>query len=222
MEAAELITSILALFAGTAQLPDVACTSRVAGSEHIKSATWILEDRDKIISVNNSIIEHSASRKWILTDKHVRGLKPIILDQLAAILSNQPSPFTKTVLTGVLIYSKSAFTSDPIEKVIYVLTALESLLLKSESESIQQNLSERLAVFIVSGLIERKAVIRTVREVYAIRSRYLHHGKTSEELNVIGEFLSYAWKFWLQLAPNILKFKNKEAFVAAIDDHKLS
>ena len=129
--------------------------------------------------------------------------------------------FKKSVLNSVLLYSKSAFTSDPVEKVVYILSALESILLRNEYESIQHSLAERVAVFTAQELIKRKYIITTIKSAYGVRSRYLHHGHTSSELELISEFMSCAWIFFIQLIDNVERFSTKESFISAIEDHKL-
>jgi hypothetical protein len=46
-----------------------------------------------------------------------------------------------------------------------MLSALESILLKNSNEPIQQNLSERLAVFTAQELAKRKSIISTPESV---------------------------------------------------------
>jgi len=102
-----------------------------------------------------------------------------------------------------------------------MLSSLESVLLKNENEPIQQNLAERLAVFTAQELTERKTIIKLIKTVYGLRSKYLHHGHSSSELEIVSEFMACVWGFFMQLVNNVERFKTKEEFLIAIDDHKL-
>ena len=118
------------------------------------------------------------------------------------------------------MYSKCTFTPDPIEKVVYILSSLESLLLRDGNEPIQQNLAERFALFSVQKSEERKKIIKTIKQIYAIRSRYLHHGRVSSELELISDFMMLVWRFYITLLENITKFDTREKFLNAIDEIK--
>jgi hypothetical protein len=109
-----------------------------------------------------------------------------------------------------------------MEKVVYILSALESIFLKNQSEPIQQNLGERMAIFSATELAERKAILRNVRAVYELRSRYLHHGHSSTEIEEIGAFLLNVWVFFVKLVCIRKDFKTKDEFLVCIDDEKLS
>ena len=136
---------------------------------------------------------------------------------------NSLNAFEKVFLNSVMLYSKAAFTSAPVEKLIYILAALESILLKNESEPIQQNLSERLAFFIAEELADRKHIIKTVKSIYAIRSKYLHHGHyTHSELGTMSDFMLLVFNFFMKLTANLEKFKTKDEFICEIDDYKLA
>ncbi len=142
-----------------------------------------------------------------------------VLSDLA--VKEKPTEFESLILNTSTLYSKAAFTAEPLEKLVYILSALESTLLKNENEPIQQNLAERLAIFTSQELAERKSIVKAVKSVYGLRSRYLHHGHTSGELEGLSEFLLHVWIFYIKLLGASQSFTNKSGFLEAIDDHKL-
>jgi len=222
IEEAKLVSSILGIFSGATLIPDVKCVSKIKGSELIEQATAIFDGGESDISLSSSMIDLSSAKSWRLSQRDIVEIRKCGLDTLSSLLSqNALNGFKKSVLNAALLYSKSAFTSDPVEKVVYILSSMESILLKNENEPIQQNLAERLAVFTAHKLKERKRIIKTVRSAYGVRSRYLHHGHTSSELKLIEDFMMCAWIFFIQLLENTERFDSQEEFVGAIDDHKL-
>lgn len=223
MEEAERITSVLGIFSGAVLIPDIKCVSKIKGTESIAIATTIMENEGDRFQVNSEILDKSSARTWRLTQEEITHIRELLLDSFSRLLAAESlNAFEKAVLNSILLYSKSAFTSDPVEKLVYILSSLESILLKNENEPIQQNLAERLAVFTAQELAERKQIIKTVKSVYGIRSRYLHHGHTHAELGLMSEFMLCVWNFFMQLAANIGRFSTKDDFVCAIDDHKLT
>ncbi len=61
-----------------------------------------------------------------------------------------------------------------------------------------------------------------IKSVYGVRSRYLHHGHTSSEMELLSDFMMQIWKFFVRLIASIDHFNTQLEFVNAIDDHKLS
>jgi hypothetical protein len=223
IEEAKQITSILAIFSKATLIPEVKCTSRIKGSENILQATNIMVFSEAHFQMNSIILDTSANLRWRLRSKDIAEIKATAIDTISCLLtSSSPSNFNKSILNFVFLYSKSAFTSDPVEKIVYMLSSLESILLKNENEPIQQNLSERVAFFISKNREERKSIIKTIKSVYSIRSRYLHHGHSSSELAVISEFMMHVWVFFHNLLLNANRFSSKDEFISAIEDRKLA
>jgi hypothetical protein len=223
MEEAQRITSVLGIFSGATLMPDIKCVSRIKGSENIAQATAFFEYDSDNFQMTSSIVDKPSAKSWRLSQRDIIEIRKTALDNISLLLAAESlKGFEKAVLNSVLLYSKSAFTADPVEKVVYMLSALESILLKNESEPIQQNLAERVAVFTAQELQKRKSIIKTIKSVYGVRSRYLHHGHTSSELELVSEFMMCVWVFFVQLIGNAERFSSKEIFIAAIDDHKLA
>lgn len=219
---AQEVTSILGIFSSATLIPDIKCASTIKGSEHICRATAFIESNAGIIRSKGSILDVPSAQYWRLGKRDIEEISKSGLHNLSVLMSKKErNDFEDSVLASVSLYSKSAFTSDPVEKVVYMLSALESILLKNSNEPIQQNLAERLAVFTAQELAKRKSIISTVKAVYSVRSRYLHHGHTSSELALISEFMMCVWTFFMQLIANLGRFTTKEVFISAIDDHKL-
>ena len=108
-----------------------------------------------------------------------------------------------------------------VEKIIYVLVAIESILLKDENEPIQKNIGERMAFLIENKPRERKNIINNIIEVYKIRSAFIHHGKTIEDDEIISTFLKNSYVFFTILIQYIDKFDNKYKLIEKIEDIRL-
>lgn len=224
MEEAERITSILGIFSGAVLIPDIKCVSKIKGSENIAQATCIMESNDDCVSIKTTMIDISSAKTLRLSENDIREMNELFFNRISHLFSvNSLNAFEKVFLNSIMLYSKAAFTSAPVEKLIYILSALESILLKDGNEPIQQNLSERLAFFIAKELADRKHIIKTVKSIYAIRSKYLHHGHyTHSELGTMSDFMLLIFNFFMKLATNLEKFKTKDDFICVIDDYKLA
>ena len=108
------------------------------------------------------------------------------------------------------------------DKLVYILVALESLLLKNENEPIQQNIAERMAFVVGQTVDERKSVVKLVKEIYGLRSRFIHHGNTIDDIETLGKFMLHAFVFFINISLNINNFNTKELFIESLEEMKLS
>jgi len=96
-------------------------------------------------------------------------------------------------MSSMLYCFASVVTRERSEKLVILLAVLESLFLKNDSEPIQQNLGERLALLSVTNIENRKRILATTRQIYAVRSRFVHRGKaTIENVALLDRFMGYS------------------------------
>jgi hypothetical protein len=146
---------------------------------------------------------------WKLENEFIDMIRNNGLDILSnVLLQAEKSDFQNQVLNSLFIYSQSALAVDVEDKLIYVLVAVESILLRDANEPIQQNIGERMAFLLENTADKRKAIIKNVKEVYAVRSKFIHHGQTIDEMELITTFMSNTYRFFLVLIMNINKYKN--------------
>ncbi|MGM1051257.1 MAG: hypothetical protein ACQEXO_02540 [Pseudomonadota bacterium] len=219
---AQRVTSFLGIYSGAMLMPDIKCICKIKGTENLAQSTTISIFESKSLSVTHGILDQASMRSWHISEKDIEEYAKCGLGVLSDLAVKQkPAEFESLILNTSTLYSKAAFTAEPLEKLVYILSALESTLLKNENEPIQQNLAERLAIFTSQELAERKSIVKAVKSVYGLRSRYLHHGHTSGELEGLSEFLLHVWIFYIKLLGASQSFTNKSGFLEAIDDHKL-
>jgi hypothetical protein len=217
------VTELLGIYSGAVLSPGFKSTSKVKGTETVEQSTSIMRMDSGELQVSMRVMDIASARNWAISKADLRDFRDCGLDVISTIyLKKDPSEFESTVLSMAYLYAKAAFTSEPMAKLVYMLSALESTLLKNEGEPIQQNLAERMAIVSAERLDERKEIVRNVRAVYALRSRYLHHGHSTSELEHIKAFFLNVWVFFVTLVNNTHHFKTKQAFLEAIDDRKLS
>jgi hypothetical protein len=172
------------------------------------------------------ITEHSSSsiregpHEWVVDEP--RQLLPGLLESLSDLAKSQETEFRKNLLDSMLIYSRNSATIDPADKLVFVLVALESMLLKDPSEPIQGNLGERMALLIGISLDEKKRIVAVVKEVYGMRSKFIHHGQGLEDLQLLDEFLNFAWLSLAKMLELRNTFKSRMDLLNKLDEMKLS
>ncbi len=158
-----------------------------------------------------------------LTQEIVVELFRMGLDKVHNLLSNdQPSPFQSDCLAALLQYSRSALKRDPSEKLLYIISALESIFASGASEGgIGKALEERLAIFIRSDLNERLELMKTIRLIYSHRSAFVHRSLPVTDLRLVAGFMIDAMAAFRKLLLVSSVYTDKPQFLRDLDYHRL-
>jgi hypothetical protein len=138
------------------------------------------------------------------------------------LVANQKTEFQQVVLDSVLLYTRSTTVREPVDKLVFIFSALESILLKNETEPIQTHIADRLAFILGISVEERKSIVRLVRICYNLRSKFLHHGRTLEDFESLAKFMMYVWVFFIRLTKYAHQYATKSEFIEAIETRKYS
>jgi hypothetical protein len=161
---------------------------------------------------------------WTIEDRLVNALASDKYKGFHELLINdKKTQFQEKLLDSIRIYSRHMLRNSMFDKLLYIFTAIESLLLKNDSEPIQTNLSDRIAFMLSSTIEGRRSIVKLVKEVYSIRSRYVHHGNITVEADQsVREFLRLVWGVFVSLVGNKDNFTTKDECIKAIEDIKYS
>ena len=96
--------------------------------------------------------------------------------------NNSGTELRKSLFESLLIYSRNNLTTDLSEKLLFVLVALEALLLRDGSEAIQGNLAERLAFLAGPTLQDRKAIVASTTNNLQAPLKFCSPRKSIEDL----------------------------------------
>ena len=213
--------TFLRIFSPANLHPKLTENFNILGTERKDKVTCFTFDENEI----GSAVEYfeRSFKVRTLTTQDLEEINRLGLTTLNRILVKpKKSGFEEKVLDALGLYSKSTLLSEPQDKLVYMLSAIESILLKNISEPIQKNIGERMAMLIGKTYDERKAIINDVDNIYRIRSRFLHHGYTIDELELLARFMKSVWKFVITLIGKVEEFKTKEEFIEHLEKMKLS
>jgi hypothetical protein len=134
--------------------------------------------------------------------------------------------YQEKLLKAIYIYSKNTLRYEVYDKLLYILFSLESLLNRNEHEPITQNISERMAFIVDKTLEGRQKIVKLVKEIYNIRSRFIHHGiselKNNEDIEKIKNFMDYSQQVFDILIIDAFKIRSKDELLDKIDNMKFS
>ncbi len=219
-EKIEQALSILRIFSPAAIFSNQRTYTTVKGMENLQSRECFFVQDNYMHTQNVSMLFHNYT-DWIITDEQIIVMQKnglIILDEL--LKNRNRNQFQDKVLNSFILFSQGTLTNNVHEKLIYIFVALESIVLKNETEPITQNISDRIAFAIAKQGQSRMQIIKNIKGAYNFRSRFVHHGVKIDEIIILDEFVRFALSFLMSLLFNINKFKTKEDMIAALDKMK--
>lgn len=218
---AEDATTILRIFHGATLIPQMICRCVPFGREFREEVHCLLVQDDKLVQASSAAV--GAHRPWQLSDAELIELRSGGLEKLSALLlAERRTDFQDVVLNAVRLYSRSGLAASPSDRLVYILTALESIFVRNRTEPLQDNIAHRMAFLISREREPRRRIIETVKGAYELRSAFLHHGERLEDLERFTRFMAVALRCMLAVVAGSERFESLEAFQTAIDDERLS
>ncbi len=219
---AESALALLALFHPAMFHPGFQSHCVLLGSQHVDSAVHVTLRENRYESKQNYMLPPFPI-PWKLSNATIQEYRQLGLDDAAALLrSEAPTKYQKKVLEALLLFTRSALTRELSERLLYMIVALETLLLRDRSEAIAQNIAERVAFLVATKAADRQQVVAHVKAAYGLRSEFVHHGATVEEMQTVQNFMHHAWDFFNAALRNSSKFKTRDELFELIDHLKFS
>jgi hypothetical protein len=158
--------------------------------------------------------------QWLVDNS--RKQIPGVLENLHRLDSDLSTEFGRSLYDALILYSRQTLAVEVSDKLVFALSALESMLLRDSNEPIQKNLGERMAFLIGQSAPQRKEILKNIDETYKIRSAFVHHGQTARHVDTVDRFLVNAWTAFSRLLDLAPKYRTKSALIGALEDLKMS
>jgi len=215
--------AMLQVFSIGTIVPGARCYWTLFGSERVEQYAYFALDTNEVKPLlGGSGYYRFRNSTASISSVLLAELKRRGLDIASGLLRmSKRNDFQEKLLEALLIYSRSAIQEEMSEKLLYILVALESFLIRDETEPIQQNLSERIAFTIGRNVVERQAIVKAVRKAYGLRSRFMHHGEEIDDVKAMEEFMAYAYSFF-ETALHIDSVPTRKGFLDALEARKLT
>jgi Apea-like HEPN len=225
LEETEDALSVLRYFSFANIHPQLSIYTTVSGKEHIERPRHMILRNGLLISAGKTELNMRSRHAWridasLLTLMRERGFDTLV--RLLGKEDDQRTEFQSSLMRAINIYSKSSLSQDLNDKLLYVITALEYILLKDSSESLQKHIGERMALLIGRSLEDRLEIIKGYKRAYALRSAAVHHGETLRNAEELTNFMRDAWHTFKKLIGESDRFLTKLELIESIDDLKFS
>lgn len=225
LQEADRAAALLRLFSPAMLSPRARSFCAPWGRENIQAPAFFLFDpgSPRLLVGRSMDVPHDFV--WRLDATRVRLIREQAFDVLAErLFAGEPSGFAGEVRAALLLYSQTALRGTPTEKLMAVVLPLESFLRRNGTENITENFALRLALATGETRDERRRNAALARDAYALRSRYVHHGKAvtdTGDVEIVQAFMRVAWRFFIALGLEVVsRYPDRIAYLAALDDQK--
>lgn len=148
---------------------------------------------------------------------------PVGLKQISEYLKQaDETQYYEKRIDSPALFSRGVATADIADKLVYFTVSIETMLARSSTESIQQNLADRVAFLMEEAPDQRPGVMKTVKAGYAKQSAYVHHGKSPKVDDELAAFGSLVWQLFLKLSMNSRGFQTTDELFDWIETRKYS
>jgi hypothetical protein len=220
-ETAERIIPILNLFLGFPFLPEQSSYVAPTSFRPRPSYIFINHTSDGLENIPSGMLE-LMNNPTFASDalEHVRN--NFSFGQVNELLKAPNTPFKRMIADSLRLMGLGCHEANVSNRLVYTMVALESLFMRNDSESIQENVGYRLAVCVVQNPDDRMNVVKNFKQAYDLRSKYIHHGRTVEIRDELKTFFMWAFIGLLAAVRNADRFSTKEDFIAQIDRKKFT
>lgn len=222
-EKAEQAITLLRFFHISSTNPLAVSYSTLYGLKKPKSKNILFIKEGIITNYNSGFIERF--NLWRISKSEINKFKKMGFDILSDLIQRERNEFQNKLVDALLLFSKCSIINDFSEKLITIFVALESIFIK-DSEPILYNLADRICFLISDEITERLKIIKTIKDTYQLRSKFIHHGKNVDvdDIDLFTEFMRIIWYCFhclLCLSQNI-EINTLEKFFNYIEQRKYS
>lgn len=151
----------------------------------------------------------------IIDDKVLAAIKtlkiPELADQVTSEKFDADATFEGTILTAIHFHSHSTELPDPTDKVLNLITAIESFF-ETGGKQIANTVANGCALVLCNKLDDRLKMKRLIKKLYGLRSSVSHFGKGTVLESDIKELSFISWQFICFAIESRSKYKDKAAF----------
>jgi hypothetical protein len=220
-ERVDRVLSILRSYSPAMLSPEARSFCTIYGMEHRESRLVISIPLSGPMRLRQEPL--GGGTRWHLDGKALQDLVNMAFYETCELLElASPTEFQSRVARSIELYSLAALEHRLESKLLFILSAIEHLLLMDYNEPIAANLARRFAYYVGETLVIRRTIQRRIKEIYTKRSNFVHHGSSIDDLLLVKAFLRDAWSFFRRVAHEANRYPSKVSFLTSMEDEMLA
>lgn len=223
IERASDTLALLNLFSRAAFEPTVTSFAVPLGMQNVRTERCHVIRNGEYRGENSRIANARFGTFWRITKDDADTFLSVGLRELGELLAKTDrNEYEQKLLESAMLYSTATTSATLSDKLVYVIVALESFMLRNDTEPIQSAISERVAFTIGESAPQRRAIAQEIRAAYALRSKFVHHGEVSTDVATMRTFMRHVHSTLLTLLANRAKFPKRDALFDLIENLKFA
>ena len=218
----EQAISLLRFFHKASQNPLSVSYSTLSGMKEPISKSIFFFKNDFFTNHNTELV--GTLDIWSISKDNINLYKQVGFDIISNLIKGKRNNFQNKLIDALMLFSKCSITDNFSDKLTAITVAAESIFIKDNNEPIQQNLADRIAFLVSDEPTERLKIVKIIKDTYKLRSKFLHHGKDVDEIDLFTSFLKIIWSsffYMINLSQNI-EIDTHEKFLSYIEHKKYS
>ena len=193
--------------------------SRTKESDENEVIFFENSDRSKISINNFRIPTHQNINKHQFDIFEKRGISKFNLFLKQIDEKENLTELDLTIINSIQLFARAIYQNNLNKRVVELFTQLESLVLSDSNEPVLNSLTKYISKLVTKNIEERKFIISLLKEMYGIRSSYVHHAK-QREINIqnLGKFQYYIHNLITILIELSTSHITKDTILKEIDD----
>lgn len=148
-----------------------------------------------------------------------RGLEHFHFFLLSIDQKTELTELESLICNSIQLFAFSITINNLNRRIVELFTLLESLLLQDSNVPILDSLTKYLSKLLTKNISERKEIISLIKEMYSIRSSYVHHAFNKEfDINKLGKFQVLIHMLILKLIELSKTHNTKKTILDEIDE----
>lgn len=220
-EQAEKMVALMRIFSGPIFVPELGSCTALYGQKTVQTNLYMVLSKERMFLTDGEDGIHDVP--YQITSARFQMWNETGVGTFAELFFNtKRTKLEEKVYQSLMIYSRSTLMTNASDKLMYVFSALESLLVRDMNENLQQNVADRIAFTVSKVADERRKIVKNYKDAYSLRSRYVHHGHTIGETDVLKTFYYNVFRFFVNMVHFNLSHKTQDDFLSAIENLKYS
>lgn len=214
---------VLRFFSPTTFVPEIPSYFGMMGKVHIPSRyLFIFEDGLSMPTIKEEFAERR-DPMCILREQDIQDFKNHGLGHASELITKENrTELEELLMTSLFLFTRGTVAKEFQDKLVFTLVSIETLLLQNQSEPIQRSVGLRLCFLAASKVNERKQVVDLVKEAYKERSKYLHHGHSKSDFELLQKLQHIVWTAFINVLSITDRYSTQNELLKFIEEKILS
>jgi hypothetical protein len=207
--------NLLRFFSPAASEATILCPTSLLGSDVVPKSHVLVLGKGSF-SYRMDIVSTDVAY-WRMSKARVAELRKPLEVTGSLVQTENLNDFERAVRSGMILFATAATFVEPSDRLVYTLSAMESVLLKHELEAAAYSVEERMAQLLAKENVESDEIASNIRAIYRLRARHGSLQWSDRDRDVLQKFVYHARRVLMLALQNVAIFDTRAEFIEAVE-----